>query len=387
MKKIITRMDKPLFFLIMIFCIFGLIMVFSSSTVSAILRYNYSSTHFFTRQLLFMLIAIIFGVAIILRLPTSRYKLISWAAILGINACLVMLLVYGGFTNHVQSWFYIGPMSIQPSEFAKSIIIIFMATYYNSLFRKKNLNIFKVFIPIAFAAMAFFLTALQPDFGSAAIIAGITFLTFISLPMNKNNVMKVIKAGAFIVVIIGFVVLYSDANILNESQLGRLNFRKPCTRYTDDSGYQVCNGFIAINNGGLLGVGLGNSTQKYLYLPESHTDFIFAIIVEELGVIVGIAVILLYILLLYRILKIAKEAHSLRNSILAYGTFWYLALHIIINLSGILGLCPLTGVPLPLLSYGGSHTLNVLGMLFIVLRVSVENKTAQYQNEIRKLAN
>lgn len=386
MRKIFSKMDKPLFFITILFCIFGLIMVFSSSSVSAILRYDKVPYYFFVRQLIFMLIGFTAGFGFILRVPTSKYRYFSWLLIIGINVSLVLLLVYGTITNHVQSWFYLGPLSLQPSEFAKSVIIIFLACYYDNLFKKKEINVFKAFFPISFAAIVFFLTALQPDLGSAAIIAGITFFIFLSLPVSKNNIVKIIKVASLILIIVLVVVLYSGANLLNEDQLGRLNFKEPCTRYSEDTGYQVCNGYIAMNNGGLLGTGLGNSTQKYLYLPESHTDFIFAIVVEELGMITGLLVIVAYIFLLVRILKIAFKAHNLRNSIIAYGTFWYIALHVLINLCGVLGILPLTGVPLPLLSYGGSHTMNILVMIFLVLRVSIENKTTEYHNELKKLS-
>ena len=149
----------------------------------------------------------------------------------------------------------------------------------------------------------------------------------------------------------------------------------------EDTGYQVCNGFIAYHNGGLFGLGLGNSTQKYLYLPEAHTDFIFPILVEELGLIVGILTILGYIYILYRILKIAKKADSIRNSIICYGTFLYLLMHLLINFMGSLALIPLTGVPLPFLSYGGSFNMNVIFMIFIVQRIAIESK----QNEEKRL--
>ena len=140
----------------------------------------------------------------------------------------------------------------------------------------------------------------------------------------------------------------------------------------DDTGYQVCNGFIAIHNGGLFGAGLGNSTQKYLYLPEAHTDFIFPIIVEELGLLAGIAIILGYFYILYRILKLAKRADYMRSQIICYGTFIYILLHLLVNFLGILALVPLTGVPLPFLSYGGSFNFNVIVMMFVLQRISIE---------------
>ena len=137
-----------------------------------------------------------------------------------------------------------------------------------------------------------------------------------------------------------------------------------------------------MHNGGLFGTGLGNSTQKYLYLPEAHTDFIFAILVEELGLIAGILVIIGYILILYRIVKIAKNSYTLRGSILAYGTFALILLHLLINFLGILAVIPLTGVPVPLLSYGGSFTINTLIMLFVVQRVAIENNIAKSKQEM-----
>ena len=167
----------------------------------------------------------------------------------------------------------------------------------------------------------------------------------------------------------------------------RFQYKNPCSRYREETGYQVCNGFIAIHNGGLLGKGLGNSTQKYLYLPESHTDFIFPIIVEELGLIAGIVIILGYAFMLYRILRIAKKSSTLNGAILCYGTFIYMLTHILINLLGILALIPLTGVPLPLLSYGGSFTINIIVMLFIVQRVSIENNNHEIKQTIAKITN
>ncbi|MBE6157159.1 MAG: FtsW/RodA/SpoVE family cell cycle protein [Firmicutes bacterium] len=388
MKKTFSKIDKPLFFITILLCSIGLLMVFSSSSVSAILRYNKPSTYFFIRQLIFLIAAFIGGF-IILKIPTKWYKSISWLLIVGITAVLILLLLYGGITNHVQSWFYIPGtgIALQPSEFAKSFLIIFMAVFYNRLIQKKTDNVILYLIPLSVAGILGLLILMQPDFGSAAILLAIGFCIFISIPMVKNNlpkIMMILGVGAVLLVI---VLLYSGAEILNSDQMKRLQFQNPCQRYKEDTGYQVCNGYIAINNGGLTGVGLGNSTQKYLYLPESHTDFIFAVLVEELGLLAGVGVLILYGIMLYRILKIAKEAYTLRNSILAYGTFWMLSFHIIINLCGMLSILPLTGVPLPLMSYGGSSTLNFIAMLFITQRVAIENKTTKYKLELKYLSN
>ena len=156
-------------------------------------------------------------------------------------------------------------------------------------------------------------------------------------------------------------------------QKDRFNFLKPCTRYQEASGYQVCNGYIAINNGKLLSVSPGNSQQKYLYLPEAFTDFIFPIIVEEFGLIPGIVIILIYMVIIYRCLLLAKRCVNIGNALICYGVGCYIFLHVAINLVGVLGLLPLTGVPLPFLSYGGSFALSLSIAISLVQRISIEN--------------
>ena len=385
MRKLFSKMDISLFILTIFFVVVGLVMIYSASSISSVVRYGYAPYHFFIRQAIFVSVSLIVGIFIIIKLPTRTYGFLAWPALIAVILALVFLFINGRMTNNAISWYDLGFFSLQPSEFAKSILIIFSAIYYNKLHYRKVKNIYAYLVPLAFGIMIACLVAMQPDLGSAAIIGGIVFLTFISIPMVQNNMIRVIKVLVIGVVIAAIIVLYSGSDLLNSMQMDRLTFRNPCSRYTEVTGYQVCNGFIAINNGGLFGVGLGNSTQKYLYLPESHTDFIFPIIVEELGLIFGIILILGYAWMLFRILKIAKASENLRCSVLAYGTFWFLTLHILINLLGILALIPLTGVPLPLLSYGGSFTVNVIVMLFIVQRVNIENKINKTKREIKAL--
>lgn len=385
MRKLLSKMDIPLLLIMLLFIVLGLTMIYSASSVSSVVRYGYAPYHFFVRQAIFVGVSLFVGFTLIIRLPTRTYGALAWPLLIAIILALVLLFIKGEVTNNAQSWYDFGFFSLQPSEFAKSILIVFMAVFYNKLNYKKSKNIYSYLIPLAAGALIAGLVIMQPDLGSAAIIAGIVFLTFISIPLVKNNMIRFIKIIAIGLVIGLIVLLYSGADFLNSMQMDRLTFQNPCSRYTETTGYQVCNGFIAINNGGLFGVGLGNSTQKYLYLPESHTDFIFPIIVEELGLITGILIILGYIFMLYRILKIAKSSENLRCSVLAYGTFWFLTLHILVNLLGILALIPLTGVPLPFLSYGGSFTVNVIIMLFVVERVNIENNINKTKREIKAL--
>lgn len=385
MRKLFSKMDIPLFIIVVLYVALGLVMIYSASNITAVVRYGYQPYHFFIRQAIFVLVSFFIGFLIVLRFPTRNYGALAWPLVFLLIGSLALLFVKGKIAGGAISWFDLKFFKVQPSEFAKSILVIFMAIYYNKLHYKKVKNIYAYFVPLGFAAIIIGLVFMQPDLGSAAIIAGIVFLTFISIPVVQNNIMKFIKIIAIGCILAIVAFLYSGNDFLSSIQKGRLNFKNPCSRYTETTGYQVCNGFIAINNGGLFGVGLGNSTQKYLYLPESHTDFIFPIIVEELGLVTGIIIILGYAYILARILKIAKSSENLRCSILAYGTFWYFTLHILVNLLGVLALIPLTGVPLPFLSYGGSFTVNAIIMIFVVERVNIENKINKTKREIKAL--
>ena len=213
---------------------------------------------------------------------------------------------------------------------------------------------------------------MQPDLGTASVIFGITILIFYALPLKKETRGPINKIFIGGILLAGLSLLLTGGSFLRDYQLERFKFLNPCERYEDESGYQLCNSLIAFKNGGLTGQGIGESTQKYLYLPEAHTDFIFPIIVEEWGLIVGLIIIAMYLFILYRILDIAKNANNLGNSIIAYGVFAYILLHISINLIGVMGIGPLTGVPLPFLSYGGSYTLTLLFSMGLVQRVHYE---------------
>lgn len=386
MKAIFQKVDKPLLFLGTIYMIIGLVMVLSASSVSAVLRYDVSTYYFFIRQFAFVVVSYLVGFFFLLRLPTRNYKILAPIYIVAVLGLLLLVFSLGVVAGGAQSWLNFGVFNLQPTEFAKTALILLMAVFYEKSIKARKSFAYN-FIPIIISLIIFFFVAMQPDFGGAVIIAGIVFFTFLIIPFEEENKVKIIKYLGFGAILSVVVLLYSGSDIFNGAQLSRLKFHAPCQRYMEDTGYQVCNGLIAYHNGGLFGTGLGNSSQKYLYLPEAHTDFIFPIIVEELGLIVGILLILGYVYILYRILKLAKQADLLRNAIICYGTFIYLLLHLIINLMGTLALIPLTGVPVPFLSYGGSFNMNVIAMYFIVLRVSVENRMSHEKKAIASLTN
>ena len=369
-KDIIKNIDKPLFILTLILFVLGLIMIFSASNVTSYMNGGSPYAYFF-RQGLFLIVSFIFCIFTV-KFNTKFYGMMSNILLIAFVAVLILLLIYGKATNYAVSWIPIGPFTLQPSEFIKVIMIVFMARFYE-VHEKRLDNFFIAIIPLIIGVVITFLIMLQPDLGTAIIFAALTGIVFFSSPVSKVIKFKVIALFFGMCLVVGAVLIMTGGSFLQARQLERFNFTRPCDRLLD-TGNQVCNGYIAINNGGLTGIGLGNSTQKYLYLPYPYTDFIYAVVVEELGLIVGIAIILAYLYLLYRILKIGRESYTNRGALLCYGVAVYIFLHVVVNLMGLFGLMPMTGVPLPFLSYGGSFTLCLMVSLAMVQRVNIENR-------------
>lgn len=369
MKKKLKYMDKPLFFVSILLFVMGLIMIFSSSNITAFMKYGASPYNYLFKQLIFLLLSFAFSLFMI-HFSTKFYGMFSFVMVIVIGVLLGVLLVVGEFKNQAISWYDFGFFHLQPSEFAKIIMIVWMAHYYEV--NKRNLTKYGVSLfPLLVGGILAFLIVFQPDLGTAIIFSIIVFCLFLSVPIAKEIKAKIFITFFGLIVVVGLFLVGSGKTIIYERQLERLNFTRPCDRLLD-TGNQVCNGYIAINNGGLLGVGLGNSTQKYLYLPEAHTDFIFAIIMEELGLVFAILILVLYIFVLYRILKIGKMSYTDRGAVMCYGVALYIFLHIAVNVLGLFGLMPMTGVPLPFMSYGGSFTLCLVVALTLVQRVSIE---------------
>ena len=370
MKKIVKYIDKPLLFVSIALFIFGLIMVFSASNVTAYMTHAVSPYNYFFKQGIFLVVGF-FLFLFMIKFNVKSYGMFSRGLLIISILSLIALLIYGTAQNQAVSWFDLGPFSIQPSEFIKVISIVFLADYYEK--NAKRLNGWGASLfPIGICALVAGLIFIQPDLGTTIIYSAVVGIIFIAVPINKEIKYKTCFAIVGLIVFGALVLFGAGKGVLLERQMQRFNFSNPCERILD-TGNQVCNCYIAINNGGLTGVGLGNSTQKYLYLPEPYTDFIYAIIVEELGVITGVILILLYVFILYRVLMIGRRSPTNRGAVLCYGVAAYIFFHIAVNLLGIMGLMPMTGVPLPFMSYGGSFTICLIASLTIVQRVSVEN--------------
>ena len=366
-----TKLDKSLLVVMFVFIIFGLIMVLSASSMASYMRYHNSIYFYLIRQGIFVLIGLV-AFLIAIYLPTKFFKSISPFLMFLLILSLFGLFVIGAVYNSSQSWYDLKIITIQPSEIGKIIVILFLAYYYNK--HKKELdNQWILLKPIIICLIVVATVTMQPDLGTASVIFGIIILIFYALPLKRTTRRPINRIFLGGILLAGLALILTGGSFLRDYQLKRFQFMNPCERYEEKTGYQLCNSIIALKNGGLTGKGIGESTQKYLYLPESHTDFIFFFFFEEWGLIVGLIIIFGYMFILYRVLNIAKRTDNLGNAIIAYGVFAYLLCHITINLIGVLNIGPLTGVPLPFLSYGGSYTITLLFSMGLVQRVHYEN--------------
>ena len=377
------------------YAIGGALLILDASLISSTLTYGYSNPyHFCIMQFIFIGASLFASYFIIKFFPSSSYWFVS--VILGGILLIALFGTIGGnwIGNGVRAvTVNIGSFTLQPAEFLKIVIIMFMGSFYHYRSLKPKLKPFW-WLGLIPSIIIFAVVLFGGDYGTAAIIAALTALIFIGVPSSKDEkTFKIIKKitacsliAAVLILKFGYLVI-PEEKLQKDYRLNRLIYTNPCDRYEENSGYQVCNGFIAIDNGGLKGVGLMNSVQKYLYLPESHTDFIFPIIVEELGTIVGVAIIVGYMYIIALIFRVAYKSYNLRNSIICYGVGLNFMLHIYVNLGGVLGIIPLTGVPLPFLSYGGSFCITTICSLALVQRIHIENTEEKKKREINKIVN
>lgn len=345
-------------------CLFGIVMITSSSYYWAEYKFN-NPFKFCIHQSIFVII----GLFLMFIFSKLDYKLLyKYANHLLVFSIILLILVLipgiGVIRNGSRSWFGIGPFGIQPSEVAKLVSIIFVSKYLAN--NDSNMNkIVSYSFPILFIVFLIFaLILLEPDFGSGAIIVlSLVVLIFTSKIKISFFVYLGFIGIAFIVVLI-VLAPYRMARII-----GYLN------PWSDPlgSGFQIIQSLYAIGPSGLFGLGLGNSIQKHFYLPEPQTDFIFAIISEELGIIGIVLLSVSYILLLYNVIKISLCTKDLFGKYLSFGLIIELVLQTLLNILVVVGLIPVTGVTLPFLSYGGSSLLICLIMIGIVLNINKNN--------------
>ena len=377
-KRAIKNMDKPLLFLTIFMLAFGLLNIVTSSSREAVLVNKAGVYFYFYRQMGILIVATLISF-IVFAFPTKSYKVflpIAYVIVLG----LCFICFYQTAKRGANNWIVIGGFQFQPSELSKPVIIASLALLFDQFYERlanpilNNEN--KVLLGFLMLVGFFIpgLIFLQKDLGTASIIVGIVFVMLLFSPIAKLTKYKLFTFLVILGLVGALSLKVAKGSILSEAQLSRFDYINPCSKY-EKNGYQVCNAYIAFNDGGMFGLGIGKSKQKYSYIPEPHTDSIFAIIGEEWGVLASLCFVFAPLLLiLYRIMVIASKASTIRGRFIALGVGTGIFLHIIVNLGGLLGILPLTGVPLPFLSYGGSYTLGLMVSLAMVQRVAAETK-------------
>lgn len=388
LRKIFHDLDKPLLFVSMALFIFGLLNIVTASSRAAVVNYDVSIYYYFYRQLLFITIGLIMSL-IIIKIDTKSYKIII-PVLFVVVIVLNLVALTGEELSGSKNWIDLGFIKLQPSEFSKPIIIVLMAMMFEKYYRKlrtldsKRYNAIGIilFLSMIIPALIF----LQKDFGTLLITLFIVGMMLLASPILKIDKLKSFLLLIAVIALAGLIIYNVQGYILNDQRISRFkSYLDPCGNY-ENGGYQVCNSYIAINNGGLFGLGIGKSKQKYSYIPEPHTDSAFAIIAEEYGIYRCVFIFIGYIIVLWRILIISSKSNTLRGRYMCLGIASYIFVHIFVNLGGMLGLIPLTGVPLPFLSYGGSFVMSLIAALAIVQRVCVESKNQKEKIKIKQTA-
>lgn len=339
----------------------GLVMVYSAGSVLAFRQYG-DSFYFVKRQLLFAglgLAAMFFTANVDYRIWRNYAKYI-------LIFCFILLIIVlipgvGVVRGGARSWLGISSFGIQPSEFMKLGMILFLAKWLG-----KNPDAIKNFTsgllpPLALMGTAFALIMLQPDLGTGTVMMGASMLIIFTAGARMKHLLLLGLGG-----LVGFAGLIAAAPY----RLQRITaFLDP---WSDPlgSGYQILQSLYAIGPGGLGGLGLGMSRQKYSYVPEPQTDFIFSILAEELGFIGGLIVLMLFLMLVWRGMRVAMTIPDAFGSLLGVGIVGMVAVQVIINIGVVIGLMPVTGITLPLISYGGSSLTLMLTALGILLNLS-----------------
>lgn len=358
------KFDFVLLISIIFLIIFGIVMIYSASSIWAGYKFN-DSFHYIKQQGLFAIV----GIVLLYFISKVDYKIYFKKANLILGVCFVLLILVlipgiGSIRNGSRSWFGIGPFGIQPSEFAKLGLIIFCSKYLsqsNKFLKSYKMGVF----PILLVALVFFgLIMLQPDLGTGLVlIVSIIALLFVAGVNIKFFI------GAFVIGVIGVIILV----IIAPYRMDRITSFVDPWKDPLGTGFQIIQSLYAIGPGGLLGRGFSKSIQKHFYLPEPQTDFIFSIISEEFGIMGVIIVVGLFLILLYRGIKIALNCKDCFGKYLAFGMIFQIIFQTLMNLMVVIGLIPVTGVTLPFLSYGGSSLLITMISMGILLSISRTN--------------
>lgn len=353
--------DFMIFLTVLLLLGIGIIMVFSSSQYAAFYEHKGDSFYFLRRQFINAVVSIA-AMIVVMKINYQKLKQLAKPGLI-VSFILLILVLVGLGQEHKGSvrWLGAGIFQFQPSEIMKLALVLYLAVFLSE--RQHMIQSFRsgFLPPIILMGAACALILMQPDLGTAMAVAGTTFVMLWCAGAKKSHMaMLGILAIALVIVAI----------IIEPYRLQRVFAYLDPWKDAQDTGFQTVQSLLAIGSGGLMGVGLGASRAKAFYLPERHTDFIFAILSEELGFIGGLLVIALFLFFIWRGLKVAVSTPDAFGSLLAIGATSMVGLQAILNLGVVTGALPVTGVTLPFISYGGSSLVFSLAGVGLLLNVS-----------------
>ncbi|EGL81669.1 cell division protein FtsW [Caldalkalibacillus thermarum TA2.A1] len=373
-----SELGRPDFIILIVTLIllgFGLVMIYSSSHHIAYWEYQ-DSAYFLKRQLVWAFLGLLM-LYITMNIPYRLYRKLVPVILLVLLVMMVLVLVpgFGLKEKGAQRWLNLGVVTLQPSEFVKLGLIMYLASIYSK--KQGYISQFKrgVLPPLVIVGLFFGLTLLQRDLGTASMLMLFTFVILFCAGARMRHMLALGLMGFLMVGIFAVTQPY---------RLERLTaFLDP---WADplDTGYHTIQSLYAIGNGGLWGMGFNNSIQKQFYLPEPHTDFIFAVVAEEWGLVGVIGVLLAYLVLILRGIQLSLHAPDAFGMLLGIGISGMIGIQALINIGVVSGSLPVTGLTLPFLSYGGSSLLLTLvstGILLNISRYAVQNRRKESHHE------
>ncbi len=360
--------DYTLLFIVLFLLAFGLVMLYSTSAYDANLTYN-DSTYLFRKQI-FSTLAGLVVLFIVSHLPYhiwERFAVLGY----GVSVALILLIIPLGIeANGAKRWLRVFGDSLQPAEVAKLAMILFLAYLICKLGR--NIRTMKGFFVVLGSAvpMSGLIYVITRNLSSAIIIMGIAVvMLFVACPDYKRFIILGVIGIAGVAAVVFLIIKMSEGGSVGGFRGERILAWRDPEAYASGKGFQTLQALYAIGSGGILGKGLGQSMQKLGFLPEAQNDMIFSIICEELGLFGAIAVLLMFILLIWRCMIIANNAPDLFGALLVVGVMGHIAIQVILNVAVVTNTIPNTGISLPFISYGGSSVMFLLAEIGIVFSV------------------
>jgi cell division protein FtsW len=355
-----VSVDRWLFTVTMLLVFLGLVMVFSASAVMA--RERFGSPYSFLSKQLIWAVAGLAAMVVTMRVDYKRYKNPALVfSFMGVTTLLLISVFFLDRSHNTHRWIHLGGFSFQPSELAKPVLILFLAYFLEG--RSKTMDdVRSTLLPVAAPILLFLgLIVLQPDLGTAIACAGIAACILYVAGMRMKYFGYAFAASLLPLYVLIFRVSWRRDRILA--------FLDP---YADreKAGFHIVQSLIAVGTGGLTGTGLMEGKQKLFYLPEPHTDFIFAVTAEELGLVGALFVVTLFTIFLWRGMRASWRTSDLFGRYLAVGITCMVVLQAFINISVVLGMMPTKGIPLPLVSYGGSSLFVTLACIGVLLNIT-----------------